>query len=88
MVQDQVIAIDLEWRPDRGRNQSNRVAMIQLASKSVAVLVRTCKLGFRLGYALEDFLRSCTALHEPRRLQSIDLVPIVPADSERMHDML
>lgn len=56
-VQDPVLAIDLEWRPDRRRWESNRVAMIQLASSTVAVLIRTCKLGFRLGPALSKSLR-------------------------------
>ena len=57
MMQDCLVAIDLEWRPEFRRGQHNKVAMIQLASSTMAVLIRTCKLKFRLHPALEDFLR-------------------------------
>ena len=36
--------IDTEWRPD-SRQEDNAVAMIQLASSSCVVLIRTCTLG-------------------------------------------
>lgn len=58
-MRDALVAIDLEWRPDfgGGRGQS-RVALLQLASSSVAVLVRHCKLPRgQLPPALSDFLR-------------------------------
>ena len=52
-----MIAIDLEWKPERGRSQHHKVAMIQLASSTVALLVRTSSLGFKLGPDLDEFLR-------------------------------
>ncbi len=53
---DPAIALDLEWRPDFGRG-SSRVALVQLASGSRAVLVRVCRMGDQLPAALRDFLR-------------------------------
>ncbi len=54
---DPAIALDLEWRPDFGRG-SSRVALVQLASGSRAVLVRVCRMGGgRLPVALRNFLR-------------------------------
>ena len=62
-MQDSIVAIDLEWRPDYGPGQS-RVALLQLASSSTAVLIRTCKLPKGpLPEALLEFLRR--ALHPP-----------------------
>lgn len=52
---DNVIAIDLEWRPDN-KYTNNSVALIQLASGSCCVLLRFCKLGDRLPAALLKFL--------------------------------
>lgn len=43
-MQDPVIAIDLEWRPEFAKGRSNPVAMVQLASSRVAVLIRTCRI--------------------------------------------
>ena len=53
---DPAIALDLEWRPDFGRG-SSRVALVQLASGSRAVLVRVCRMGGQLPVALREFLR-------------------------------
>ena len=59
---DPAIALDLEWRPDFGRG-SSRVALVQLASGSRAVLVRVCRMGGgRLPAALRDFLRLTSCL--------------------------
>ena len=49
-MKDEAIGIDMEWKPDwvartPDRPTGNKVAMIQLASSSVVVLIRTCKLG-------------------------------------------
>ena len=45
-----------EWRPDFGRGKTSRVAMMQLASSSVAVLVRPCALGWRLPAPVHELL--------------------------------
>lgn len=57
LVQDPVIAIDLEWKPDRWQGSQNKVAMLQLASNNVALLIRTCNLGYKLMPVLDKFLR-------------------------------
>lgn len=55
-MQDPVVAIDLEWRPEFGR-RFTPVAMVQLASSRVAVLIRACRMGYKLPPALREFLR-------------------------------
>lgn len=52
---DRFIAIDLEWRPEFGK-RFTPVAMMQLASPSLAVLVRTCRMHHRLPDSLREFL--------------------------------
>lgn len=54
VVQDPLIGIDTEWKPDVG-GEDNDVAMVQLATASVVLLIRTCLLG--LPQILIDFLR-------------------------------
>lgn len=56
-MQDAVLAIDLEWRPDRRTSSSNPVAMVQLASSQHALIVRTCLLGGAAHQILCSFLR-------------------------------
>ena len=64
-MRDSVVAIDLEWRPDFGVGRS-RVALLQLASSSVAVLIRTCKLPKGpLPGVLSEFLRWASFAHLP-----------------------
>ncbi|EIE19787.1 ribonuclease H-like protein [Coccomyxa subellipsoidea C-169] len=58
-MQDALVAIDLEWRPDFGAGQS-RVALMQLATSSCAVLIRTCRLKHQLPPVLAEFLRDPT----------------------------
>ncbi len=41
---DSVVGIDLEWRPDVGRAKKNKVALMQLASSTCALLIRTCRM--------------------------------------------
>jgi hypothetical protein len=53
---DAVLGVDLEWRPDVRRGSCNKVALLQLASARLAVLVRVCALGFRLPPPLAAFL--------------------------------
>lgn len=67
-MQDPVVAIDLEWRPEYNRGQKNKVALIQLASSSVAVLIRMSSLCYRLGPALDQFLRYILSLFFQRPL--------------------
>lgn len=43
-MQDPIIGVDTEWKPDTGR-ESNDVALIQFATPMVVVLLRTCQLG-------------------------------------------
>lgn len=59
-MQDSCVAIDLEWKPEGWAGSGprpNRVALMQLASASVAVLVRVNSLGFRMPPPLRAFLR-------------------------------
>ena len=59
-MDDSYIGIDLEWRPDFARGQDNPVAIIQLASRSVCLLLQTRQLGFPGD--LQHFLRCARAL--------------------------
>jgi hypothetical protein len=52
-MQDGVVAIDLEWRPDYRPGSNNRVALMQLASGSTCVLIRCCSLGYAFPAALQ-----------------------------------
>lgn len=52
-MQDPFVAIDLEWKP--GKNSS--VALLQLATGAVAVLLRTKVLDSKSAAHLEAFLR-------------------------------
>jgi len=51
-MQDGVVAIDLEWRPDYRPGSNNRVALMQLASGSTCVLIRCCLLQYSFPAAL------------------------------------
>ena len=79
-MRDAVVGLDLEWRPDgRGcwnshqhKRSSNQVALLQLSTSSLCVLVRICKIGYRLPQCLQKFLRrvviflpSCLVLTSP-----------------------
>lgn len=70
-MQDGVVAVDLEWRPEGwAGNGPSRVALMQLASATTAVLVRVCRLGFRMPPPLRAFLRcagACPILLGPLR---------------------
>jgi hypothetical protein len=52
-----LLTVMQEWRPDRGQGKASRVALLQLASSSVAVLLRTCLLGWQLPPCVQAFLR-------------------------------
>lgn len=53
-----VIGIDLEWKPDNAQEENN-VALMQLASQTVVLLIRTCKIG--VPKKLINFLRYLVA---------------------------
>ena len=55
---DTCVAIDLEWKPEGwAGNGTSRIALMQLASATVAVLVRVSHIGFRMPPSLRTFLR-------------------------------
>jgi hypothetical protein len=54
-MDDFYIGIDLEWLPDFVRGQDNPVAIMQLASRSVCLLLQLRQLGFP--WDLQAFLR-------------------------------
>lgn len=57
-MQDAIVAIDLEWKPDLDACKPiSKVALMQLASSSVCLLVRISCLGFRMPDCLRNFLR-------------------------------
>ncbi|KIZ03748.1 hypothetical protein MNEG_4210 [Monoraphidium neglectum] len=58
-MEDPVIAIDLEWRPQFG-TKFTPVAMVQLATSRVALLVRTCRMQYRLAAELVALLTDPT----------------------------
>ena len=55
-MEDSVISIDLEWKPDFVRDTS-KVALMQLSSATCCLLIRTSKLARKLPQELHDFLR-------------------------------
>ena len=55
-MEDCVVSIDLEWKPDFVRDTS-KVALVQLSSATCCLLIRTCKLARKLPQELLDFLR-------------------------------
>ncbi|WIA21862.1 hypothetical protein OEZ85_004238 [Tetradesmus obliquus] len=61
-MRDPFIAIDLEWRPQFERGENHPVAMMQLASSSVAVLIRTCRMRYRLPPELKEFLADASVM--------------------------
>lgn len=54
---DSCVAIDLEWRPDFVLGSSSKVALIQLASATTCLLVRTSHMNFSVPACLDAFLR-------------------------------
>jgi hypothetical protein len=54
--QDSAVAIDLEWRPDRGQ-ASSEVALMQLATSFHCLLIRLCRFEKKSLPALVQFLR-------------------------------
>eukprot|EP01023_Acetabularia_acetabulum_P065732 TRINITY_DN8740_c0_g3_i1.p1 TRINITY_DN8740_c0_g3~~TRINITY_DN8740_c0_g3_i1.p1 ORF type:complete len:351 (+),score=27.94 TRINITY_DN8740_c0_g3_i1:832-1884(+) len=54
-MQDRVVGIDLEWVPYQGLDR--RVSLIQLASSSVCVLIRSSRMDYHLPQALKEFLQ-------------------------------
>lgn len=56
-MEDSVISIDLEWKPDFVRDTS-KVALMQLSSSTCCLLIRLCKIGPELPEELLTFFRS------------------------------
>jgi hypothetical protein len=61
-MQDGIIGVDLEWRPDDGPTKDSKVALIQLASATVCVLIRCKFFNDKLPSSLASFFAdsSCT----------------------------
>lgn len=70
-MDDDIVAIDLEWTPDAVSGQNNPVALMSLASSSCVVLIRLCRMR-GMPSQLRDFLRcpnlciSCDRIFRPR----------------------
>ncbi|GLC38549.1 hypothetical protein PLESTB_001738500 [Pleodorina starrii] len=62
-MQDRLIAIDLEWRPETVSGRVSPVALLQLSSARVCVVVRTCCMGYGLPPDLAAFLKEAQAGH-------------------------
>jgi hypothetical protein len=56
-MRDPLIGIDMEWKPD-SKWGTNKVAMLQLASSSVALLIRTCHLDNEIPKPIIHFCKS------------------------------
>lgn len=58
-MRDQMLAIDLEWCPEGMygvQPHKSKVALLQIASGSLCLLIRTSKMGFQLPAAVRDLL--------------------------------
>lgn len=55
-MDDCVVSIDLEWKPDYVRDTS-KVALMQLSSSTCCLLIRLCKIGQQIPDALLKFFR-------------------------------
>lgn len=58
-MDDSLVSIDLEWKPDYVRDTS-KVALMQLSSSRCCLLIRLCKIGQQLPDALQSFFRSAS----------------------------
>ena len=57
LLQDAVLGIDTEWKPDFKKGTQSKTAMISLASSSCVVLVRTCSMGWKVPKKLLEFCK-------------------------------
>ncbi|GFR45516.1 hypothetical protein Agub_g6908 [Astrephomene gubernaculifera] len=55
-MQDRVIAIDLEWKPEVVAGRTSPVALLQLATASTCLLLRVSCMGFSLPTPVAEFL--------------------------------
>lgn len=56
-MHDDLVAVDLEWRPAVKVGAPTRVALLQLASSSMCVLIRLCMMGAAFPACLATFFR-------------------------------
>ena len=74
-IQDPMIGVDTEWKPD-SKEEYNDVSMLQLASSSVVLLIRTCRIG--LPQELIDFCRQASLVMTDE-IQSFYLIVVLAA---------
>lgn len=87
-MEDSIVSIDLEWKPDFVKDTS-KVALMQLSSATCCLLIRTCKMKHELPAALLDFLRyacphlpAASLLNECHSLQLVAWTAAVIGTSE------
>ncbi|KAI3424211.1 hypothetical protein D9Q98_009567 [Chlorella vulgaris] len=67
---NQYLAIDLEWKPDFVRGENNPVAVMQLASSTLCLILQLRYLGFP--QELQQFLRSRTITYVGMNYRTAD----------------
>lgn len=56
-MQDPLLGLDLEWQADTSPTSQNPVSLVQIASATCCLLVRTCSLKFKLPPEILELLR-------------------------------
>ena len=56
-MQDHLLGLDLEWQADTSPTSRNPVSLVQIASTTCCLLVRTCSLKFKLPPEILNLLR-------------------------------
>ena len=56
-MQDPLLGLDLEWQADTSPTSHNPVSLLQIASATCCLLVRTCSLKFKLPPEILELLR-------------------------------
>ena len=65
ILQGRVIGLDMEWTPDLKKGACSPVAVIQLASDSLAVLIQTSILAKRMAPLPSSLLKFFKCASEP-----------------------
>ncbi|KAG2491197.1 hypothetical protein HYH03_010407 [Edaphochlamys debaryana] len=60
-MQDRLISIDLEWKPDFRGSPKSRVALLQLSTATTCLLLRTSCMGYSLPPSVAKFLADAWA---------------------------